>query len=97
MPEQIAMSVALQARDMATAAQNTISTHEAVCAERWQHVSDQIGSLRTDLQGVKGTISKQSWGVVMVLVTLLGWGGAQLYANLTTHSQAPQAVISQAK
>lgn len=58
------------ARDMAAAATNAISSHERVCAERWRNTMDTMRDIKRIM----------AWGIVGLISTM-----GSLIAWLATH------------
>ena len=64
---------------VANNALHRITSHEQLCEERWREVRD-------DMRDVKGTIKGFTRMGIGVIITMLLWAGAQLYAKVDAGS-----------
>lgn len=49
-----------------------IESHEELCAFRYRSIEEKLGDF-------KGTLNKIVWGVISILLSVVGWMGVQLW------------------
>lgn len=64
-----------------------IEAHEDLCAERYKNIHEKLGDL-------KGTLNKAVWGIVTVLISVIGWMAVQLWDGTQARIAEMPAAVS---
>lgn len=77
---------ALSERQTVAGAYQKIESHEELCAERYASIHEKL----TDF---KGTLNKIVWGVISILLSVVGFMAVQLWESVKPQRMEPPPAI----
>ena len=73
-----ANEAASSASSAAVRALSAIETHAAVCTARQQSIDNAMKALAHGQEKIGSFLGKVMWGVILMLLTIIGFGGEQI-------------------